>query len=100
VRAFERAHTVGIDIMSVSSHEGVRVSAPSLDRAIAFLEAVVAIWQHTEQHTEYVEGVGYTSRSDQQHLVCVDPEEHARLAAAEGKAWHEYRANTRPVEIP
>jgi hypothetical protein len=54
------------------------------------LHAVVAIWQHTEQHTTYVEGVGYTSRSDQQ--VCADPEEHARLSCAEGEAWHEYRA--------
>lgn len=58
------------------------------------LSAVIAIWEHTERHTTYVEGVGYTSRSDQQR--CEEPDEHSRLAAAEGKAWFELR-NVQPV---
>lgn len=55
------------------------------------MQAVIAIWQHTEQHTVYVDGVGYTSRSDVPELRCTDPNEHARLAADEGSAWYVYR---------
>jgi hypothetical protein len=67
------------------------------ERPQALWDAVVAIWEHTEKHTTYVEGVGYTSRSDQQ--TCHDPEEHARLVAAEGKAWHELRRGDVPFSI-
>jgi hypothetical protein len=55
------------------------------------LEAVVAIWQHTETHTIFVEGIGYTSRSDVPAQQCGDPVLHARLASEEGAAWHIYR---------
>lgn len=53
------------------------------------LNAVKEIWAHTEKHTTYVEGVGYTSRSDEQR--CEDPVEHSYLALVEGTAWKLYR---------
>lgn len=55
------------------------------------MQAVIAIWKHTEKHTIFVDGVGYTSRSDVPELRCTDPAEHSRLAAEEGSAWHVYR---------
>ena len=60
-----------------------------VDAGAALWGAVVDIWRHTEQHTTFVDGVGYTSRSDQQ--TCHDVDEHKRLAAAEGRAWRDYR---------
>lgn len=53
------------------------------------MQAVIAIWEHTEKHTEWVNGVGYTSRSDK--MTCHDPDEHAKLAFEEGLAWKNYR---------
>ena len=59
-------------------------------------DAVVAIWTHTEKHAEYFDGRGYITTP---HIKpCQDPDEHSRLAAAEGKAWYEYSAYLRSVE--
>jgi hypothetical protein len=63
-------------------------------RARPLLEAVIAIWKHTEKHTTYIEGIGYRWRTGE--LPCDDPELHKRLAAAEGKAWHDFRAGRLP----
>lgn len=51
--------------------------------------AVFAIWRHTEQHTTYVPGKGYVWQTGDP--PCLDPQEHARMAAAEGQAWHDLR---------
>lgn len=53
------------------------------------LDAVIAIWRHTETHTTYERGRGYRWQTGQP--PCSDRELHERLAVAEGEAWHAYR---------
>ncbi len=56
------------------------------------MDAVIAIWRHTEQHTTYVPGKGYRWQTGEP--PCSDPVEHERLAIAEGEAWHAFREHS------
>ena len=57
------------------------------------LDAVIAIWSHTETHTTYKPGAGYRWQTGDP--PCSDFKLHEQLSIEEGEAWHAYRRSLR-----
>jgi hypothetical protein len=90
-RIREREGSAGLDAIKAEQLEKAAEWEASMkaSRERRLLDAVVAIWRHTETHTTYVRGRGYRWQTGER--LCADPALHEQLSIAEGEAWHAYR---------